>query len=211
MKVKIRMRSVIPVLCANDGMLLHRIWPLDEKLAACRLKPLNLRRPLPVEMFSPYGDRFLSFGAKPVSYCAIPPFRSTSSCEGVFTLRGKFLPFGANKAWGMLPDTSSISEYLCPWKCFTLREKIQKLFEVCFGGHWEIAPPICFSIRVMSPPEIWLTRQLFQSSRPCKTFVLRGVRSEPILYHISSLWNITGEKSGSSLFAIKKRERQIWI
>lgn len=103
----------------------------------------------------------------------------------------------------MLSD-ASISEYLCPWRCFTLREKIQKLFGVYFGGHWEITPPICFSIRDISPLSIRLTRQLFQSNRPCKTFVCRGIKSEPILYHISSLWNIIGEKSGSSLFAIKK-------
>lgn len=87
-----------------------------------------------MDVFLPYGVSS-AFWRKACGILRVPPFRSTSSCEGVFTLRGKFLPFGANKACGMLPDTSSISEYLCPWKCFTLRKKIQKLFGVCFGGH----------------------------------------------------------------------------
>ena len=85
-------------------------------------------------MFLPYGDRFLPLGTKPVACCLLPYSRRVSTCGGVFTLRGKFLPFGANKACGMLSG-ASISEYLSPWKCFTLREKIQKLFGVYFGGY----------------------------------------------------------------------------
>ena len=135
-------------------------------------------------MFLPYGDRFLPLGTKPVACCLLPYSRRVSTCGGVFTLRGKFLPFGANKACGMLSG-ASISEHL--WEVFHITgkdsEAVWSLFRRALRDN---STHMLLHYGHISP-EIRPTRQLSQSNRPCKTFVYRGVKSEPILYHISSL------------------------
>ena len=86
-----------------------------------------------MDVFLPYGVSFCPL-AQSLQHTA--RFRHSGAplpVKAFLPYEGRLLLFGANKACGMLPG-ASISEYLCPWRCFTLREKIQKLFGVYFGG-----------------------------------------------------------------------------
>ena len=99
-------------------------------------------------MFLPYGDRFLPLGTKPAHAACSRILGGYPPVEVFLPYGVSFCPLAQTKPAGCCPVLPSRST---SGRCFTLREKIQKLFGVYFGGHWEITPPICFSIRDISP------------------------------------------------------------
>ena len=64
--------------------------------------PLNLKRPLPVEMFSPYGDRFLPLGTKPAHAACYRILGGYPPVE-VFLPYGGMAPLGRRSFPRMMP------------------------------------------------------------------------------------------------------------